>query len=108
MPNRFSQLWVYHSSKLVTSVREHWDYDLSRFVADAGGSLGFLLGVSVLSLVSLAAKIFRTVITCGKEKTKDGMDLNDDMMIGEDTRSVSSISNGSIHSKVTLVAAHKY
>lgn len=35
-------------------------YDLSQFVADMGGSLGFLLGLSVLGLIGLFEKV-RTV-----------------------------------------------
>lgn len=32
-------------------------YDLSQFVADMGGSLGFLLGLSVLGLIGLFEKV---------------------------------------------------
>ena len=66
----YSQLYVFHSHKLVTSVREHWDYNLSRFVADAGGSLGFLLGVSVLSLVSLLSQACRAMSSSCSRATK--------------------------------------
>lgn len=38
-------------------VEEFHGYDLTQFVADLGGSLGFLLGLSVLGLIGLLEKI---------------------------------------------------
>lgn len=36
-------------------------YDLSQFVADMGGSLGFLLGLSVLGFIGLFEKVRQPV-----------------------------------------------
>lgn len=38
-------------------IEEMPGYDLSQFVADMGGSLGFLLGLSVLGLIGLFEKV---------------------------------------------------
>ncbi|KAL1398818.1 hypothetical protein pipiens_008661 [Culex pipiens pipiens] len=51
------QIWLYYTSKMVTIVEEFHGYDLTQFVADLGGSLGFLLGLSVLGLIGLLEKI---------------------------------------------------
>ncbi len=32
---------------------EEWNYDMTLFIADFGGSLGFLLGVSILSVLEI-------------------------------------------------------
>ncbi|XP_055633180.1 uncharacterized protein LOC129773577 [Toxorhynchites rutilus septentrionalis] len=55
-------IWLYYTSKMVTFVEEFHGYDLAQFVADMGGSLGFLLGLSVLGLIGLIGKI--TEILC--------------------------------------------
>jgi len=73
LARHFSQIYVFHASKMITSVREHWDYDLSRFVADAGGSLGFLLGVSVLSLLSMLGKVLQIFTCCRGNKNEDNI-----------------------------------
>lgn len=54
----YSQLQVYYGSGLVQQLVEGWAYDSSQFLADVGGSLGFLLGVSVLSLLHLLEQFF--------------------------------------------------
>ncbi|XP_055593755.1 uncharacterized protein LOC129744959 [Uranotaenia lowii] len=56
-----AQIWLYYTSKLVTIVEEFHSYDLAQFVADLGGSLGFLLGLSVLGLIGLMEKIVELV-----------------------------------------------
>lgn len=74
------QVWLYYTSKMVTvcSLRliywnrpeicshiilqvfeERPNYDLTQFVADMGGSLGFLLGLSVLGLIKILEKVNR-------------------------------------------------
>lgn len=52
-----SQLYVYYSTKMVTVYQEKPGYDLNQFVADIGGSLGFLLGLSVLGLILMLEKV---------------------------------------------------
>uniref|UniRef100_A0A182YIM6 Uncharacterized protein n=1 Tax=Anopheles stephensi TaxID=30069 RepID=A0A182YIM6_ANOST len=56
-----AQLWVYYTSKMVTIVEEFHGYDFNQFVSDLGGSLGFLLGLSVLGLIGLLEKIVELV-----------------------------------------------
>ncbi|XP_055547330.1 uncharacterized protein LOC129731383 [Wyeomyia smithii] len=55
------QFWLYYTSKMVSIVEEFHSYDLTQFVADLGGSLGFLLGLSVLGLIGLLEKIVQLV-----------------------------------------------
>ncbi|XP_053691765.1 uncharacterized protein LOC128740255 [Sabethes cyaneus] len=55
------QLWMYYTSKMVSIVEEFHSYDLTQFIADLGGSLGFLLGLSVLGLIGLLEKIVELV-----------------------------------------------
>ncbi|XP_059468817.1 acid-sensing ion channel 2-like [Neocloeon triangulifer] len=88
-PRYYSQMYVFHTSKMITSVKEHADYDLSRFVADAGGSLGFLLGVSVLSLLSMLGKVLQIFTCCAKKSTDGG--------------SVSTSRSSSINSAVNII-----
>ncbi|XP_065350354.1 acid-sensing ion channel 4-like [Cloeon dipterum] len=76
LPSGHSQIYLFHTSKMFTWVREHWDYDLSRFVADAGGSLGFLLGVSVLSLLSMLGKALQIFTCCARTKGADAASNN--------------------------------
>lgn len=40
---------------------ERPNYDLTQFVADMGGSLGFLLGLSVLGLIKILEKVLKVV-----------------------------------------------
>lgn len=42
---------------MVTNIEERPGYDFSQFVADMGGSLGFLLGLSVIGLIVVLEKI---------------------------------------------------
>lgn len=59
MPNAVpgSVLYLYYASKMVTVYQEQPGYDLNQFVADIGGSLGFLLGLSVLGLIGMLQKV---------------------------------------------------
>lgn len=52
-----SKVYVYYTSKLVTNVEERPGYELSQFVADMGGSLGFLLGLSVIGIITVVELI---------------------------------------------------
>ena len=59
-------LWVLMTDSSVKVIEEHLLYDWSNFVADIGGYLGLLLGVSVLTLyhwmADVSGKIFRKVV----------------------------------------------
>ncbi|XP_067622903.1 uncharacterized protein ppk17 isoform X2 [Eurosta solidaginis] len=50
---QFTQIWIYYSTKLVTVIEESYSYDSTQFIADVGGSVGFLLGLSVLGFIGL-------------------------------------------------------
>lgn len=52
-----SQVSLYYTSKMVSVIEERVGYDLSQFVADMGGSLGFLLGLSVIGLIKVFEKV---------------------------------------------------
>jgi hypothetical protein len=52
-----SRLYIYYTSKMVTNIEERPGYDSSQFVADMGGSLGFLLGLSVIGLIVVLEKL---------------------------------------------------
>ncbi|XP_018561119.1 uncharacterized protein LOC108903430 [Anoplophora glabripennis] len=52
-----SMIALYYSSNLVTKLSEVVGYDWNQFLSDIGGSLGFLLGLSVIGLISMAEEI---------------------------------------------------
>lgn len=52
-----SKMYIYYTTKMVTNIDEMPGYNLSQFVADMGGSLGFLLGLSVIGLIVVIEKI---------------------------------------------------
>lgn len=56
-PTPRSQVSLYYTSKMVSVIEERVGYDLSQFVADMGGSLGFLLGLSVIGLIKVFEKV---------------------------------------------------
>lgn len=58
-----SQVYLYYTSKMVSVIEERIGYDLSQFVADMGGSLGFLLGLSVIGLIKVFEKVIYALIT---------------------------------------------
>lgn len=65
-----AQIWIYFTSKLVGIIEERFNYDGTQFLADIGGSLGFLLGLSVLGFIGILGKVVvkpyfvRSVIDC--------------------------------------------
>ncbi|XP_036220823.2 pickpocket protein 19-like [Bactrocera oleae] len=60
---QYTQVWIYYSTKLVSMVEERPSYDTTQFIADIGGSLGFLLGLSVLGLIGILEHL--TLFFCG-------------------------------------------
>lgn len=52
-----SKIHIYYNSKMVTNIIERPGYDSSQFLADIGGSLGFLLGLSVIGLIVVIEKL---------------------------------------------------
>ncbi|XP_024941790.1 acid-sensing ion channel 4 isoform X2 [Cephus cinctus] len=70
-PEPMSQIYVYFTARLVTLMEEKSAYDLSTFIAELGGSLGFLLGLSVLGLLSFFEKCVDLVIMKIPKKSID-------------------------------------
>ncbi|XP_039951083.1 acid-sensing ion channel 4-A isoform X2 [Bactrocera neohumeralis] len=76
---QYTQVWIYYSTKLVSMVEERLSYDTTQFIADIGGSLGFLLGLSVLGLIGILEHL--TLFFCGgliKKQLKHEKQLQDD------------------------------
>lgn len=53
----YSKIYIYYTSKMVSILEERSSYDSSQFIADLGGSLGFLLGLSVIGFIIFLEKI---------------------------------------------------
>lgn len=91
-----SRLFLYYSSKMVTIYQERPGYDLNQFVADIGGSLGFLLGLSVLGLIVMLEQIVVWLLkrcTRKPEAEADATDVEKE--------------NGSMSSTTTLAAVDR-
>ncbi|XP_037958942.1 uncharacterized protein LOC119688336 [Teleopsis dalmanni] len=58
-----TQVWIYYTTKLISMIEERPSYDTTQFIADIGGSLGFLLGLSVLGLIGILENL--TLFFCG-------------------------------------------
>ncbi|XP_065356122.1 uncharacterized protein ppk17 [Calliphora vicina] len=58
-----TQVYIYYTTKLISMIEERPSYDTTQFIADVGGSLGFLLGLSVLGLIGILEHI--TLLLCG-------------------------------------------
>ncbi|XP_077289909.1 amiloride-sensitive sodium channel pickpocket 17 [Arctopsyche grandis] len=74
-----TQLYIYFNNKLVSVYEENHSYDWSLFLADFGGSMGFLLGLSVLGVILILEDIFdsciKPLVSSDSEKsTKDNRD----------------------------------
>lgn len=61
-----SNLSLYFSSNLVTVMDEVLGYDWNNFISDMGGSLGFLLGLSVIGALSMIEQILLLLSCCKK------------------------------------------
>ncbi|KAF5308059.1 hypothetical protein FQR65_LT06434 [Abscondita terminalis] len=68
-------LKIYYSSNLIAQMEEVVGYDFNNFVSDLGGSLGFLLGLSVLGAVGL----IENVISSTMKKTSLSKKLQQDV-----------------------------
>ncbi|XP_068085565.1 acid-sensing ion channel 1 [Anabrus simplex] len=60
----YSTVFIYFTNKMVSIVEEHYTYNWSNFVADLGGSLGFLLGLSVLGVIGIIERLVEISIKC--------------------------------------------
>ncbi|KAF7280592.1 hypothetical protein GWI33_005719 [Rhynchophorus ferrugineus] len=62
---------IYCTSNLITYMNEMLGYNVNGFVSDIGGSLGFLLGLSVIGFITVMEKILASLIrSYFKNKTK--------------------------------------
>lgn len=68
---------------MVTNIEERAGYDFSQFLADMGGSLGFLLGLSVIGLIVVLEKILGYLFLnefIEKYKAKKQQKLDDNVL----------------------------
>uniref|UniRef100_A0A1A9X0Q2 Uncharacterized protein n=1 Tax=Glossina brevipalpis TaxID=37001 RepID=A0A1A9X0Q2_9MUSC len=68
-PDPNTQVWIYYTTKLISMMEESPNYDSTQFIADVGGSLGFLLGLSVLGLIGILEHL-TSLICCGNRSAK--------------------------------------
>ena len=52
-------------------LHEEWSYDITLFIADFGGSMGFLLGVSILSVVEIVEGILISICQLIRQRKED-------------------------------------
>ena len=52
-------------------MHEEWSYDITLFIADFGGSMGFLLGVSILSVLEIVEGIFISIYQLIRQRKED-------------------------------------
>ncbi|XP_022838103.1 uncharacterized protein LOC111365136 [Spodoptera litura] len=68
-----THLYVNFNSMMVSVYEERYNYDWNLFVSDLGGSIGFLLGLSVIGLMQICGKTWRyfikPLIKCDKKST---------------------------------------
>lgn len=65
-----SNLSLYFSSNLITVLDEVVGYDWNAFLSDMGGSLGFLLGLSVIGAITVLEQLI-LLLFCRKKKSED-------------------------------------
>ncbi|KAJ2948852.1 hypothetical protein O0L34_g5778 [Tuta absoluta] len=57
-----SQLYIHFNSMMVPVYEESYTYDWNIFIADLGGSVGFLLGLSVIGLISIVGQMWCSIL----------------------------------------------
>ncbi|KAK9752695.1 Amiloride-sensitive sodium channel [Popillia japonica] len=65
------EMTIKFNSNLVTTMKEVLGYDWNLFLSDLGGSLGFLLGISVLGLVNMFEETVN-ILLCKRNDRKGG------------------------------------
>ncbi|KAJ3647685.1 hypothetical protein Zmor_019549 [Zophobas morio] len=71
-----STISIYFASDLVTDLTEVISYDWNIFLSDVGGSLGFLLGLSVIGFVNVLEEIIKLVLK-KEDKTEENFVENE-------------------------------
>ncbi|XP_075977967.1 amiloride-sensitive sodium channel pickpocket 17 [Anticarsia gemmatalis] len=68
-----THIYIYFNSMMVSVYQERFNYDWNLFISDLGGSVGFLLGLSVIGLLEIFGKTWRIFIKpLIKSKKKGG------------------------------------
>ncbi|KAM3962682.1 amiloride-sensitive sodium channel pickpocket 17 [Aphomia sociella] len=82
-----SNLHIYFNGMVVTVYEERHNYDWSLFLSDLGGSIGFLLGLSVISVITICSdvwcKLIKPSIKSPKIKNYNGSIDNSTIMMKE-------------------------
>ncbi|KAJ3617566.1 hypothetical protein MTP99_007278 [Tenebrio molitor] len=73
-----SQINIYFQSNLVTELTDVVSYDWNTFLADVGGSLGFLLGLSVIGVVTVLEEFIRIVFRIKRGEAEEEKKIEDD------------------------------
>lgn len=69
-----SVISIYYSSNLITEMDEVLGYDWNGFLSDIGGSMGFLLGLSVIGVITMIESGIKLV--CGVGHRRDEETVN--------------------------------
>ena len=64
-------------------MHEEWGYDMTLFIADFGGSLGFLLGVSILSVLEIIEGIILSICRIVRDKKRQKEKAEQDEQLRE-------------------------
>ncbi|XP_033149256.1 acid-sensing ion channel 4-A [Drosophila busckii] len=61
-PEPRTLIFIYYTTKLISMLEERPSYDATQFISEVGGSLGFLLGLSVLGLIGILEHVSNLLI----------------------------------------------
>ncbi|XP_073956071.1 uncharacterized protein isoform X2 [Choristoneura fumiferana] len=57
-----THLYLHFNTMMVSVYEERHNYDFNLFISDLGGSIGFLLGLSVISLITIFGRAWSTMV----------------------------------------------
>ena len=60
----------YTRTIITQDLHEEWGYDITSFIADFGGSMGFLLGISILSVLEIMEGGFISLFNFMKQRRR--------------------------------------
>ncbi|CAK1554521.1 unnamed protein product [Leptosia nina] len=60
--NLQTQIYIHFNNMMVTVFEEKYNYDWNLFLSDLGGSVGFLLGLSVIGLIGILGNIWSNIL----------------------------------------------
>lgn len=117
-----SNINLYFLSNLITTMEEVIGYDWNSFLSDIGGSLGFLLGLSVIGTITIAENFLQMVFKITKDnkeentknnyvQDKENPPLNKEQQISEEEKDVKNIidylNNCDYYEKNSIVKKHE-